>query len=806
MDEIACSKCGTIINVSTYPSFSTVICPHCHTSQKVPALLGSFLLAEVLGMGGMGAVYRGYDQTLGRFVAIKVMKQSMGADASLVESFFREARAAAALNHRNIVQIYACGQEKGQPYIVMELVGGGRLDQMMADGKTISEVRALEIALDVSEGLRAANDAGLVHGDIKPANILFDAAGVAKVVDFGLATFVNSQQSKGEIWGTPFYISPERARGGTADSRSDMYSLGATLFHALSGRPPFDGKTATDVVLARLKEDPPKLCDVVPTLQPETGAAIDRMILMDPVRRYPTTASLKADLRTALEKARAAAPPSAMSRKARKAPEPKKHGKVWIVLVLLAVAAAAGGYYWHKAGEAEKAATAKKESKPKSTTKKKKEPAAKVEPVTPTPQDVASSQFFDENETKRLHSALVALGGDQAADVLKELAAIRSEVPPNSGRALWVSLFEATGEWVLTGDGTARLEAIKDIPISQPPSHALHMPQLLARFMLGNLQAGQVHTRRSSWDPWFGDVVNFYDGMREMTRGRFDSASDLLASYCAVTNREPQWAYGLVPLAERWTNSLALWKRSKEEASALIKSKEPARARELLELTATNLPVFTEKFVKAEIAKAKRAETKAAGKKEESKSPKLSKEDEIKLAADALAAQKSVITGSKDYQAAVEALAAAMGTVSNEDAKKSLELGKEQFERIASLKALMISRMESDPYKQGVADVGGEAVGADAEGVRVAVRPGSVTMKPWSQMTPRAMLRLAAYYANDPAADSRTRADRLLSVAIFCELSDNRDAASRYAAEVLKLDGSRAGDVKRLLPDVTPYP
>jgi serine/threonine protein kinase len=223
-----------------------------------------------------------------------------------VESFLREARAAAALNHPNIVQIYSCGQEKGQPYIVMELVGGGRMDQLMEDGKKVDEVRLLQVALDVAEGLKAANGANLVHGDIKPANILFDQNGTAKVVDFGLAQFVNRQQEQGGIWGTPYYISPERARGGKADHRSDIYSLGATLYHALTGLPPFDGKTATDVVVARLKAPPVKILDLAPTLQPQTAAVIERMMAADPVLRYPTSASLLADLKAALQAAKTA--------------------------------------------------------------------------------------------------------------------------------------------------------------------------------------------------------------------------------------------------------------------------------------------------------------------------------------------------------------------------------------------------------------------------------------------------------------------------------------------------------------------
>ena len=129
VEKIACRKCGRHLDVSKLPMFSKVECPDCKTQQTVPARLGQFLLLEVLGAGGMGAVYQALDQSLGRYVAIKVMKKALGDDAHFVENFLREARAAAAINHRNVVQIYSCGQEKGQPYIVMELVSGGRQAQ-----------------------------------------------------------------------------------------------------------------------------------------------------------------------------------------------------------------------------------------------------------------------------------------------------------------------------------------------------------------------------------------------------------------------------------------------------------------------------------------------------------------------------------------------------------------------------------------------------------------------------------------------------------------------------------------------------
>ena len=203
--------------------FSVVHCPSCGAELPVPAVLGNFVLFKTIGKGAMGAVYQGFDQTLKRHVAIKVILQTLGEDTVFVDNFIREAQALAALNHVNVVQIYSCGKEKGHPYIVMEMISGERLDDMMAKRGALNEKRVLEIALDVTNGLKAANEIGLIHGDIKPQNILIDQRGTAKVVDFGLARNVDAETDTAEIWGTPYYIAPEKARRQKEDHRADIY-------------------------------------------------------------------------------------------------------------------------------------------------------------------------------------------------------------------------------------------------------------------------------------------------------------------------------------------------------------------------------------------------------------------------------------------------------------------------------------------------------------------------------------------------------------------------------------------------------
>jgi serine/threonine protein kinase len=300
VDRISCPKCAHKSDVQGLPAFSSLVCANCGQGLTVPARLGHFLLLKVIGLGGMGGVYQAHDEVLNRQVAIKVMRKSLGDNLAFSETFLREAQAAARINHPNIVQIHSFGMEKGQPYIVMELVLGGGLEKLMAGGAPLDQGLVMGIGRQVAEGLRHASDEGMVHGDVKPENILLFEGNVAKLVDFGLASV--SGTASNEIWGTPYYIAPEKVRRQKTDHRADIYSLGGTLYHAMAGRPPFDGADANAVVRARFTEPPKPLIEVRPDIDPEVSAIIMRMLQVEPGRRYPTYGSLLSDIRQVLER------------------------------------------------------------------------------------------------------------------------------------------------------------------------------------------------------------------------------------------------------------------------------------------------------------------------------------------------------------------------------------------------------------------------------------------------------------------------------------------------------------------------
>lgn len=249
--------------------------------------LGHFDLLEELAHGGMGTVYRAFDPTLNREVAIKVLREQFAKDPKFLEEFLREARTAAAISHPHIVQVHFVGDHEGRYYIVMELLKGRTLRAIKEQDGPLTEERALEMAMQVAEGLRAAYTTQMIHGDIKPANIFITDDIGAKILDFGLAKLADVEVSgTGEIWGSPYYLSPERVGRKAEDFRSDIYSLGATLFDALAGRPPFDAEKPEDLAVKRLSEKPPLLRSINPKITAKTEEVVNKMLNKSPLLRY----------------------------------------------------------------------------------------------------------------------------------------------------------------------------------------------------------------------------------------------------------------------------------------------------------------------------------------------------------------------------------------------------------------------------------------------------------------------------------------------------------------------------------------
>lgn len=296
----SCPACGTIVNVVDVEPLARVACPKCGEKFRVERAFNHFELVETLGVGGMGSVYKARDTRLDRFVALKLLRKELSDDLAEAARLEQEALVTAAVNHPNVVQVYSSGMAHGQIYLVMELVDHGSLDDLMAEQARVPEARVLATAIQVARGLQAAHERGLIHRDVKPANILFADAQTAKIGDFGLAVAAGQNaEAQLKIWGTPYYVAPERLGNEPEDFRSDIFSLGATLFHALTGQPPIEGETTSAAELRELKSRPPDLRRVAPEISGDAARVIARMIAPAARNRVASYAELIDELQRA---------------------------------------------------------------------------------------------------------------------------------------------------------------------------------------------------------------------------------------------------------------------------------------------------------------------------------------------------------------------------------------------------------------------------------------------------------------------------------------------------------------------------
>ena len=276
----------------------------------VGTTLGHYRIVRKLGSGGMGDVYVGLDEKLGREVALKVLPAEFARDPERRSRFEREARAAAALNHPSIVTIHSVEEAGGEIFITMELVEGETLASLLSAGP-LALGRVLDIGVPLVEAMAAAHERGIVHRDLKPQNVIVTRDGVAKILDFGLAKFARAgaddgvssdmptaslTTSVGHILGTPAYMSPEQAEGKGVDQRTDIFSFGIVLYEMAAGQRPFQGDSAMGIISAVIKDTPPGLGELRPDLPPELARIVARCLVKEPSGRYPSARALAEEL------------------------------------------------------------------------------------------------------------------------------------------------------------------------------------------------------------------------------------------------------------------------------------------------------------------------------------------------------------------------------------------------------------------------------------------------------------------------------------------------------------------------------
>ena len=256
--------------------------------------LGKYEIVGKIGQGAMGEVYRAHDAILNRDVAVKTMSAAIGSDDELRKRFHREAQSAARLNHPNIITVYDFGEEGGKIYMAMELLEGRDLKDVIGRHTPLTLDQKVQLMEQITEGLAFAHAKDVVHRDLKPANIHIQPNGQVKIMDFGLAKLASSDMTRaGMIMGTPNYMSPEQVRGEKADSRSDVFSLGAVFYELLANRKPFEADSLHAVLFQVMQNEPEPLLRVVPDIPPLLAQLVEKAMSKDSAARHRDASEMR---------------------------------------------------------------------------------------------------------------------------------------------------------------------------------------------------------------------------------------------------------------------------------------------------------------------------------------------------------------------------------------------------------------------------------------------------------------------------------------------------------------------------------
>lgn len=557
-----CTACGTLIDVSDEEPFALMHCPTCGAAQRVRRTFDHYELQEVLGAGGMGAVYRALDTNLNRPVALKLLRKEFSADQEFVKQFEKEAAITASINHPNVVRVYTSGQDHGVVYIAMELVDKGSLDDLMNLQGSVGELQVLEVGIQTAKGLNAALQRGLIHRDVKPGNILFADAHTAKIVDFGLAVLQEHASSvAGEVWGTPYYVAPEKLDNQPEDFRSDLYSLGGTLFHALAGRPPFEAETASMVALKHIKSQAVSLQAFAPDVSSATAYVINKTLEKDPKNRYQSYEELIEHLEYARNQlvATAARGPAA---KARVVLEDESSAKAmtWMTFGMIGAIVAGGVYLYSK-----RAAFKKQETTVDPRVEAARKANAEVEP-----------------NFKSAREMIVAGKLDEAATALDGLEA-RPGVP--QPLLNWITLHRGLALLMAGREPEAR-EVFGKIEERGAYSHDPAQEKMSAFFVdtahqLAGAFSIQPSVARNYEKTNYQSIALFLFALKDWQMGKFDEAGPLFRQFHSSAPETPyQWIGDYKEFATQYIDAFTAYRdvSAKLQSAKSIKDRKAAVA------------------------------------------------------------------------------------------------------------------------------------------------------------------------------------------------------------------------------------
>jgi hypothetical protein len=754
-----CTNCATLLDVGEHEPFAKVHCPICGTAMRVRTQLKNFTLVEVLGAGGMGAVYKALDTNLNRMVALKVVRKEYSSDAEYLGKFEREARITASVNHPNVVKVYSFGSDHGLFYIAMELVDKGSLDDLMNLQGRVAEIQALGVGIQMAQGLQAAHQKGLIHRDVKPGNILFADAQTAKIVDFGLALLAEHEaEERGEVWGTPYYVAPEKLDHQPEDFRSDMYSLGGTLFHAIAGRPPFEADTASMVALKHLKSKAVSLQAFAPDVSSATAYVINRTLHKEPDQRYQSYAELIEHLEYAKSQLLEA---STGPRKARQrvvvesAGQQKVLGIITLVLLLLVVCIGGGLYAFR-------------------------------------------DRIFSHHE---------AGAGSSAED-------------PEAAASQMHARLDAARKQIVAGDYAGATEALKSLDdesdITQPFQNWITVNEGLAALLQENLRDAQdwfnVVGERSGFsnDPSDKPLVDFFSkiakamngsapispgagsgyaldsvealapllfALKDWNLGRFEDAGKLLALFLSSNPKDPfEWVADYKPLAQKYADDEAAYEQA--GAAAAAANTPDKRAEALKQVTGIQARVKGKLAAKLGKIAADLKKKSAALDASYNQRMAQAQQHDLSVLDDAKRKYAAFCADFRftDAQAAVQA-----SSVSTPDATKERDGLLKKSAWLCQFKALLIQDINAHGYPEVLVTRSGGRLPdgpkrADDNELLVQTQFGSVPC-PWTTLPPSEILALSNYFDQITATSApRQVPDRQWLSGVFaCEEGLARD-------------------------------
>ncbi|MDB6175416.1 MAG: Serine/threonine protein kinase [Chthoniobacteraceae bacterium] len=555
-----CPHCSALIDVGDEEPLTEIVCPGCNMAMTVRGRVSHFELVDVAGRGGMGVVYKAHDSGLDRDVALKLLRKDHSDNVTLIAQLETEAAITASINHPHVVKVFSTGSDRGRFFIVMELVDKGSLDDLMRIQGRVTEAQTLEVAIDIANGLKAAREHGLIHRDVKPGNILFADAHTAKIVDFGLAIFMEQEESaRGEIWGTPYYVAPEKLDGKAEDFRSDIYSLGATLFHAMAGRPPFEAESASLVALKHLKSQPVSLQAFAPHVSGRTAFIINRTLLKDPDARYQSYEELIEHLQYAREELLDGAGKVPQSKRVVLESEQDQQAWGWVTLgMIVLILAGAGVLFFFRSqifGDAMPAAT-----------------AASVEKAAAAPQG-ESGVAMQKARAKLLDGHAL-----EAADAFR---AIKANAKLPKVEAAWASLQEGIAELqaahVPAAQNAFKALGQEGVELSNEPANA-RLGALfveLSRHLEGTTAAGSL----KDIDKNEPEIITLLAvGLKDWQLGNVEESVTLLRQFRSATPTGPYaWIADLKPLASQCIEDFTRFQMLAERMKS-AESKEQAAA------------------------------------------------------------------------------------------------------------------------------------------------------------------------------------------------------------------------------------